>query len=73
MYLQLVTLAATSVGQEANGALVWTVRCGDDAAGSLQRIEKKKGCGEEADVCSAGKKPNSKRNEKILILQQRRG
>lgn len=41
MYLKLVTLVATNVGLEADGALVWTVRCGDDVAGSLQSIEKK--------------------------------
>lgn len=52
LYLKLVTLVATNVGLEADVALLWTARCGDDVAGSLS-IENR--VWKETDKCSAGK------------------
>lgn len=57
MYLKLVTLVATNVGLEADGALVLTVRCGD-VAGSLKSIEKE---------CGVQEKGESIRKKKVLI------
>lgn len=70
MYLKLVTLVATNVGLEADGALVWTVRCGDDVAGSLQSIEKR--VWRETDMCCGGKSWTAK-EIKSLDSQQTKG